>query len=136
MRIIGLDVGEKRIGVALSDPTELIASPLTTILRTECMSDIQEISRLMIQNDVGTMVVGLPLELSGRLGFQANKIVQFVEILSRNINIPVEFADERLSSIMAEKLLRETGIKPSRNKGRIDAAAAAVILQRYLDDNQ
>ena len=136
MRIIGLDVGGKRIGVALSDPTELIASPLTTILRTECMSDIQEISRLVTQNDVGKIVVGLPLALSGRLGFQANKVIKFVEVLSRNLNIPVELADERLSSVMAEKLLREAGVEPSRNKSRIDTAAAAVILQRYLDGNQ
>ena len=135
MRIIGVDIGEKRIGISLSDPTELIASPLTTILRTECMSDIHEISRLIIQNDVSKIIVGLPLELSGRIGFQANEVIRFVEILSKNIKIPVELEDERLSSVMAEKLLRETGAKPSRNKGRIDAAAATVILQRYLDSN-
>ena len=136
MRIIALDVGEKRICVALSDPTELMASPLTTISRTGCMSGIQEISNLVTQNDVGKIIVGLPITLSGQLGSQANDVVQFVDVLSKYLSISVELADERLSSVMAEKLLRETGVKPSRNRGRLDAAAAAVILQGYLDGNQ
>ena len=136
MRILALDVGEKRIGVALCDPTELLASPLTTITRTEESSDVDEVLRLVAQHDAGEIIVGLPVSLSGRMGPQAERVAEFADLLVERATIPVKSVDERLSSVQAERLLRESGIKPSRDRARVDAAAAAVILQAHLDSKR
>ena len=133
MRIIALDIGEKRIGVALSDPTGTIATPLTTIERDSQSDDIGEILRLASEHDAEEMVVGMPLSMSGRRGPQAGRTAAYIRELSARTDMPIKQVDERLSSVQAERLLRESGITPSKNKGRIDSAAAAVILQSYLD---
>lgn len=137
MRVLALDVGDKRIGVALSDPTNLLASPLTTVRRaggpSDLPSDVEEVARLAAEHDVREIVIGLPLSLSGRPGAQAARVAQFARALAQRVAIPIVTVDERYSSVQAERLLRESGIEPSRNKARVDSAAAAVILQAYLD---
>ena len=135
MRIIGLDVGDIRIGVALSDPTGTLATPLTTIEQPsgDVESTLDEVIRLVQENEASEIVVGIPVLLSGREGSQARVTRDFVKRLASRTSVPIRRVDERLSSVQAERMLRDSGAKPSRDKGRIDAAAAAIILQSYLD---
>ena len=133
MIVLALDVGERRIGVAISDPTGLLATPVTTIHRSREAGDIDEVLRLATENDVEQIVVGLPIELSGRKGRQAGRVAAFARNLADRTAVLVETADERYSTVEAERRLRESGVQPSRDKARIDAAAAVVILQSYLD---
>jgi len=132
MRVLGLDVGDKRIGVAISDPEEIIARPLTVISGNEGKSAIEAIAQLVEQYDVKLIIIGLPYSLNGSEGQQAEKVKSFVEMLSRSINTRIEFRDERLSTVAAQRLLSEAGRKRSRKSPR-DDAAAAFILQGYLD---
>ena len=136
MRVLALDVGDKRIGIALSDPTRLLASPLTTITRRSEPEDIDSVLRLAKENTVEEIVVGLPLSLSGRAGPQARKVTGFTKRLSERAAVPVKSVDERYSTAQAERLLRQAGAKPSEDRARVDAAAAAVILQSYLDSGR
>lgn len=133
MRALALDVGDKRIGVALSDPTGLIATPLTTIIRRSEAEDIAAVLALVTDNEAGEIVVGMPLLLSGRAGPQARRVSRLARVLARQAPVPVETIDERYSTVEAEKRLREAGGRPSRDRARVDAAAAAVILQAHLD---
>ncbi len=136
MRVLALDVGERRIGVALSDPLGLLARPLTTITRTNEQDDIEAVLRLAQEHGAEEILVGLPISLSGRRGPQARLTAQFIRALSARTDLPVKSRDERLSSVEAERLLRESGIEPSRQKALLDAAAAAVVLQSYLDSRR
>lgn len=136
MRVLALDVGDRRIGVALSDPTGLLATPLTTVTRRNDDADFDEVLRLMAENEVGEIVVGMPLTLSGRKGPQAARVTAFADALGRKTEVPVFFVDERYSTVQAERSLRESGVEPSRERARVDAAAAAVILQSYLDSQR
>ena len=133
MRVLALDVGDRRIGVALSDPTGLLATPLTTIERRGGSWDVDEVLRLASESDASEIVVGLPVSLSGRKGAQARSVAEFESALADRAAVPVTSVDERYSTVQAESLLRESGVKPSRHRARVDAAAAAVILQSYLD---
>ena len=130
---MGLDIGEKRTGVALSDPMKLIASPLMVISGTEEKNTIEIILQLARQHHVERIVVGLPLSLSGRIGPQAQKVQGFVEELSGRIDIPVDSWDERLSTVAADKMMADAGVKRKKRRARRDATAAAFILQGYLD---
>jgi putative Holliday junction resolvase len=132
MRILALDVGDSRIGVAMSDPEQIIASPLTVIARDEDSSAIEAIIRLVGRYDVARIVVGLPYSLDGSMGRQADKVKDFVDKLSRRINTGIDLWDERLSTVAAERLISEAGNKKAR-RSRRDDAAAAYILQGYLD---
>ena len=114
----------------------MLASPLTTLTRGRGGSDLGEVLRLAAENDVGEIVVGMPVSLSGRRGPQANRVTRFVDALRSATDIPVLSADERYSTVQAERSLRETGVKPTRERSRVDAAAAAVILQSYLDSKR
>ena len=136
MRILALDVGQKRIGVALSDPGGLLATPLTTLRRRGESSDVKAVLGLADEHGVGEIIVGLPLSLSGHRGAQAQLVDQFTEALAKLAAVPVRSVDERYSSVEAERLLRESGVQPSRNKAQVDAAAAAVILQSHLDSKR
>ena len=133
MRVLALDVGEKRIGVALSDPTGLIATPNTTIHRGGEAADIDAMLSLAAEHGVEEIVVGLPLTLAGRVGPQARRVTRFVDALADRASVPVKTVDERYSTVEAERMMREAGARPSRDKAAVDAAAAAVILQGYLD---
>ena len=136
MRVLALDVGEKRIGVALSDPTGMLATPLATITRRGKDPDLGEVTRLAVEHEVDEIVIGMPISLSGRMGAQAHRVSRFADDLADRTNLPIRSHDERYSSVEAERLIREAGSSPSRNKARIDAVAAAVILQSYLDSRR
>ncbi|HAL47104.1 MAG: Holliday junction resolvase RuvX [SAR202 cluster bacterium] len=137
MRIMALDVGDRRIGVALSDPTGLLATPHSAVDRKYAKpSDIDEIAGIARENDVEAIIVGLPRSLSGRLGDQAKLVTTFVSELSTRIDLPVSTVDERYTTVQAERMLRESGRQPSRDRGRVDASAAAVMLQAYLDSQR
>ena len=133
---MALDVGEKRIGVALSDPTGMLATPLATISRQQQDADLGEVTRLAVEHEVDEIVVGMPISLSGRIGAQAGRVSRFADALTERSSLPIRSYDERYSSKEAERMIREAGSSPSRNKARIDAVAAAVILQGYLDSRR
>ncbi|MBI2854873.1 MAG: Holliday junction resolvase RuvX [Chloroflexi bacterium] len=133
---LGLDVGRRRIGVALSDPEGLLAVPLTTVLRSDTESALQEISDLVGRHNVGCIVVGLPSLLSGEAGEEVQKVNEFVAAMQERIQLPVEYWDERLSTVAAEKMLRERGAKRETRDARRDSLAAALILQGYLDSKK
>ena len=133
MRRLALDIGNKRIGVAVSDITGLYAFPLTTIYRKNISNDIEKLYQLIIEKEANELIIGLPLLLSGDEGSQAKLVKSFVNLLYEKINIPLHYIDERYSSVQAEDKLINAGISPSKNRIKIDAAAAAIILQSYLD---
>ena len=133
MRIMGLDVGDRRIGVALSDPGGVLASPLTTIQRTGGKRDVLAVLRLADAHEAETIVVGLPRMLSGDLGEQARKVIEFADKLRGQARVPIVLWDERYSTVTADELMGQAGRRPAQRKARIDEVAAAVILQSYLD---
>lgn len=133
---LGLDVGSKRIGVAGCDGTGLIATGLTTIERTSFARDVAQLRELVEQREVQLLVVGLPYSLDGTLGPQARKVQNFTVRLAAALNLPVEYADERLTSFEAEEQLKAQRRSPSYNKGLIDRKAAAIILQQWLDERR
>lgn len=135
MRSMGLDIGDKRIGVALSDPGAILASPHTIIECSNEEQDIAAIIRIATQHEVGQVVVGLPRSMDGMVGRQAAKVEAFVERLRSHTEIPIEFRDERLSTVSAKRLVQSSGRK-AKKKPRYDAAAAAVILQAYLEEKR
>lgn len=132
-RSLGLDVGDRRIGVALSDPDGVLASPLTIIERRDEALDLASIVGLIKQYEAGWVIVGLPVSLDGRLGLQAEKVRVFTEKLRAAASVPVQYRDERLTTVAAGRLLRQAAGK-KKKKTRDDAAAAALILQGYLDE--
>lgn len=132
-RIMALDLGEKRIGVAVSDGTRTIARSLATIGRTSRTSDYEQIGRIASEQGISLIVVGLPLLSSGQEGEKAAWVRDYVSDLQRHIALPVEFWDESNTTVQAEASLRERGIHGKRRRQRVDAAAAAFILQAFLD---
>ena len=134
-RHMGLDVGDRRIGVALSDETATLASALTTVTRTGGRKDAAAVADLVRHHEVAAVVVGLPLNMDGSRGPQAEKVLGFVEGLRRRLApVPVVTRDERLTTVEAEEKLREAGLGWKERKRVVDQAAAVVILQEYLDD--
>jgi putative Holliday junction resolvase len=133
---MALDVGDVRIGVALSDETETLASGLVTLKSVGPRKDAQALAALAREHDVGEVVVGLPLRLDGSLGSQAEKVLAFVERLRRVARLPVVVRDERLTSVEADERLAEAGVRRRDRKARIDQAAAALILQEHLDERK
>ena len=133
MRNLGLDVGDKRVGVAMSDPEEILASPLTTIPRDDDNKAIDAIMELVNKNAVQRIVVGVPYSMSGEIGIQASKVMAFIAKLSQNTKIDIETWDERLSTVAAQRLMAEANSRGKEARLRRDAAAAAFILQGYLD---
>lgn len=131
-RVLCLDVGEKRIGVAISDPLGIIAQPLTTLERKGEKEDIEAILSLVRQYDVRLVLVGFPRSLNGSLGKEAMRVQGFVCLL-KEANLIVETWDERLSTVEAEKRLREIRVK---EKGKRDALAAALVLQSFLEQRR
>jgi putative Holliday junction resolvase len=129
---LGLDVGDARIGLALSDPLGIIATPLTIITRQDIDTDIQAIINIIAKHNVGRIIVGLPFSMDGTIGPQADKVRGFAGELARRVEIPLEYRDERLSTVEAKRMLQES--RKTSRLTRYDAAAAALILQAYLDD--
>lgn len=132
MRVLGLDIGDRRIGLALSDPLGILASGLGALERRAVDRDIEAILALIKENQVERVVIGLPRRLDGSLGDQARKVQIFAQRLTEATPVPVEYWDERLSTVAAQEKLREAGAKRV-TRGRIDAAAASYILQGHLD---
>jgi len=133
MRILGLDPGERRIGVALSDPTGLLASPLTVIKRSGLSDDLAAVARLVQEHEVELVVVGEPRTLRGEVGPQAEAAREFAGQLAGYVRVPVEMWDERLSTVAAEREMLALGIRAEKRRAQRDAVAAAIILQGYLD---
>jgi putative Holliday junction resolvase len=133
-RYMALDIGDRRIGVALSDPLQILASPLQTIVRTSDEYALLEIIRLVNKHEAEKLIVGMPYSLDGTIGPQAEKVLSFKAKMAAQLNIEVVLQDERLSSVTADMKLKETRKKSARLKEKIDAAAATVILQSYLDE--
>ncbi len=136
MRYLCLDLGSKRIGVAVSDETELIATPVGTIYVTTRKQVLQDVLHYLQQEEAGGLVIGLPLHLSGQEGIEAGRAREFARQLSRLTPISIEFMDERLTSVEAERLMQEAGVKRHKRRTSIDARAAAIILQTYLDSKR
>ncbi len=135
MRVLGLDVGDRRIGIAVSDPTGLIASPVGAIQRRDLQSDAGQVLALATQHGAERIVVGLPVALSGESGgMQLRQVREFIRALKgATTTIRIDHWDERFSTSEAERRLLEAGVSASRDPGRLDAAAATVILQAYLE---
>lgn len=132
-RTLGLDVGDRWIGVALSDPLGILATPLTRIERRDDESAVKAIVDLVEKHEARVVVAGLPYTMSGSMGPQAVSVEEFLKKLAQSVSIPVLTSDERLSTVMATQGMIEAGASRESRKGKIDAAAAALILQWYLD---
>jgi len=118
--------------VALSDPLGILASPLAIVNRYDELEAVEKIAGIIRQHEVGRVIAGLPLNMDGSMGEQAGKTMSFVASLSRQIDVPVEYRDERLSTVSARALIQ--GVRKTGRYTRYDAAAAALILQSYLDE--
>ncbi len=133
---LGLDVGNKRVGVAGCDGTGLIATGLTTIVRTSHQADIEQLKKIIVDREVSVLVVGLPYSMNGELGFQAKQVQKFAKRISLALQLPVEFVDERLTSVEAQEQLKAQKRFSTRDKAAIDRQAAAIILQQWLDNRR
>lgn len=136
MVIVALDVGEKRIGVAVSDELELIATPRAYIRRKTTAGALEAVTQEIAREDAQLVVVGLPVSLDGQLHAQARAVQAFGEKLRRRIALPLIYADETLTSVRAEERLREAGVRPERIRERIDSEAAAIILEDVLEQRR
>ncbi len=130
---LGLDVGRKRMGVAGCDGTGLIATGLTTIYRTSLREDIKQLQDIIQERAVEILVVGMPYTLDGNIGSQAKRVEKFGNTIARILELPIEYVDERLTSVEAEARLKASKKFSTRDKGAIDCQAAAIILQQWLD---
>lgn len=133
MRWVGLDVGTKTIGVAISDPLGYTAQGLTTIRRKKTNEDLWRLRDLLAEHTVSGFAVGLPKNMDGSLGPQADYVQQFVAELEKVIPLPVTYVDERLSTVQAQRSMMDAGMRRAKRKAMIDEQAAMVILQTFLD---
>ena len=131
-RCIGIDLGTKRVGLALSDSLKMIASPYKTLTFIDNKDLVKKLSIVISDNNVKTIILGLPLNMSGEDSEQTKKVRTFKEFLSK-LNLPIIYEDERLSSVSAKKSLVLQNVKTGHNKAEIDRTAAAIILQQFLD---
>lgn len=132
-RVMALDLGERRIGVAISDPTRTLARSLGVLERRSRAEDFAAIAALVREHEVGLVVVGLPRSLDGKMGPQARRMKRYADALARALSVPLVLWDESFSTVTAAQLLIETRQAARKRRQRIDAVAAAVILQDYLD---
>lgn len=134
-RRLGVDVGAVRVGVALSDPSPFLATPLVTLKRDEARrSDLGQLAKLVTEHEVVEVVVGLPKTLAGRQGAAAEAAVAYAEALAKRVApVPVRLSDERLTTVTASRMLSERGVRGKRQRAVVDQAAAVEILQAWLD---
>lgn len=132
-RFVGLDVGERRIGVAVSDPLGMTAQPHEVVERRGARVDILALMEKLQGFEIAGFVAGLPLEMSGNEGSQVDRVRTFCERLEKTTGIPVAYQDERLTSVQSERLLESAGVRRERRRGLLDKMAAALILQAWLD---
>ncbi len=136
-RTLGLDIGDRRIGVAMSDPEGILASPNTIITYNDDKEAIDSIIEIVNRQEIRQIIVGLPRALDGSLGMQAEKVQAFVQKLVDAAGVPIEFRDERMTTVLARRLMRAASDKKNiKRKALDDSAAAAVILQSYLDEKR
>lgn len=138
-RYLGIDYGERRIGLALSDPTGVIASPLITLQRRQGKRPpYAELERLVRQYEVEGLVVGLPLDLSGEETPWTTEVREFGDKLAGRTALPVSYFDERMTSVMAERAIRSMGLPRNKReqKERVDTAAASILLQNFLESTR
>lgn len=133
---LGLDVGRRRLGVAGCDGTGLIATGLTTIRRTNWVEDVRQLQEIIAEREVTILVVGLPYNLDGTLGNQAKQTQKFANRLAHTLKLPIEYVDERLTSVEATAQLKAQKKFTTYDKGAIDRRAAAIILQQWLDNRR
>lgn len=132
-RILGLDVGDKTIGVALSDPMLIAAQPYETIKRSKAKFDLKRIEDIVNENDVSLIVVGLPKNMNNTMGPQSMKVISFVDLIKKRIDIDIVYQDERLTTVQSESVLIDMNVRRENRKSHIDKIAASFILQTYLD---
>ena len=130
---MGLDVGNKTIGVALSDPMFLLANGLETIKRKNASSDIERLREIINDNDVELIVVGLPKNMNNTIGPQAMRVMSFVDLIKKQVDIEIVYQDERMTTIQSEAVLIDMDVRRENRKKYIDKIAATFILQTYLD---
>jgi putative Holliday junction resolvase len=131
-RILALDVGKKRIGLAVSDPLGITAQGIETLQRTRIREDLQRLGEIASRWDVQTLLIGRPLHMSGAESRQSDYTEEFAERLRNHLQLPVVYWDERLTSLEAKRILRESGVTIERKKGDIDRLAAVLLLESYL----
>jgi len=133
LRILGLDVGQKTIGVAISDPLGFTAQGLTTIRRTKKEQDIQEIKKFCDEYDVKVIVIGLPKNMNGTIGPSGEITMSFGKLIEEELNVEIKFWDERLTTVAAHKAMLEADLSRNKRKKIVDKVASTYILQGYLD---
>jgi len=133
LRVLGLDLGDRRIGVAVSDPSRLMSFPRETLFVSSQKEALGEIRRLVEEGGIDTIVIGLPLNLDGSIGPRAIRTKEFAELLKNEIDVTIEFWDERLTTKIAKRTLHDAGRTATRRDGQLDQMSAVLILQGYLD---
>jgi putative Holliday junction resolvase len=133
MRALGVDAGERRIGLAMSDPSGLIASPLEVLVIEEDDDPVAVVTERARDLDAECIVVGMPIDLRGEQGVAAQNMQQFVDALRQATELPVETCDERMTSAVAARSMQEAGLTERDRRGQVDKVAAALILQTWLD---
>lgn len=133
MRIMALDIGDVRTGIAVSDPSEMLASPICVLPSVEVVSSSKSFVRVLDDWEPELLLCGLPLTLAGENGPQADHIREMAAVISKNTDLPVEFTDERMSSADAKRKLREMGYDEKTMRGKVDMIAASIFLQSWLD---
>lgn len=133
MRVLGLDVGDRTIGVAISDPLGFTAQGITTIKRKNIEYDIEEVLKICKEYNVDTIISGMPKNMNATIGTQGEKVMEFCDKLKENIEVPLKYWDERLTTVAAHKAMLEADLSRSKRKKIVDKIAATYILQGYLD---
>lgn len=133
MRVLGLDIGDRTIGVAISDPLGYTAQGITTIRRKREDIDIEELKKICNEYKVDTIVSGLPKNMNGTIGPQSEKVIKFCDLLKSELNIPIKMWDERLTTVAATRAMLEADLSRAKRKKIVDKMAATYILQGYLD---
>lgn len=133
MRVLALDLGKKRIGLAVSDELGLTAQGLETLQRTNVREDLARLVQLIAEKNVSLILMGNPLHMSGKEGRQAQYTHEFAERLHKASGVPLEYWDERLTTVQAERVLRESGISIAKRALAVDRLAAVILLESYLD---
>ena len=133
MKVLGIDHGDKRMGIAASDELGMLAHPLEFILAEPYEAFLTRLRTIMAERQIEQIVVGMPRNMDGSYGPQALKVQDFMSTLKKSVVVPIQSWDERLTSVSAMKNLREAGVNAKKAKAKVDASAAAVMLQAYLD---
>ena len=133
MKILGIDYGEKRIGLALSDISNTVAQSLKVLKRNATRSWLGEIKAIVDKNKIEKIVIGLPKNMNGSIGEKGKEVLAFVKVLGKVVRVPIVTWDERLTTVSAEKVLRQAELSRKKRKDILDKLSACIILQNYLD---